>query len=213
VLQVLRLGRRDYTDTLALQERLRATVRDGGAEWLLLVEHPPIITLGRGADEQHVLAPVAPVVRVSRGGDVTYHGPGQLVGYPILDLARHGADVHRYLRALESVLLAVAARFGVVATRRAGTTGIWIGDDKLAAIGVGLRHWVSMHGFALNVADLRAPFAAIVPCGLYGTGVTSLAEVLGHVPAWADVEAAVIAAFRSEFDFRVVEECTTEVAA
>jgi lipoate-protein ligase B len=199
--RVLRLGRQPYAEALALQERLRDEVLAGGIDALVLVEHPPVITLGRGADEGHVLARTAPVVRVGRGGDVTWHGPGQLVGYPILDLRRHGADVHRYLRALEDVLLTVAAGYGLAAVRRPGFTGVWIGNDKLAAIGVGIRRWVTMHGFALNVADVRDGFAAIVPCGLAGTGVTSLAVATGRALAPADVEDAVVAAFRARFGY------------
>jgi lipoyl(octanoyl) transferase len=200
-LRVFNLGRQPYAETLALQERLRDDVLAGGADALVLVEHPPVITLGRGADERHVLARSAPVVRVGRGGDVTWHGPGQLVGYPILDLRRHEADVHRYLRALEDVLLAVAARFGVSAERRPGRTGVWIGNDKLAAIGVGIRRWVTMHGFALNVADVRDGFAAIVPCGLAGTGIASLAVATGRVLAPADIEPLVVTAFRERFGY------------
>jgi lipoyl(octanoyl) transferase len=198
-IEVRRLGRRDYEETLIVQEEARAQVIDGGPEQLLLVEHSPVITLGRRGDMRHVLSPVAPVLRVSRGGDVTYHGPGQLVGYPILDLARRGRDIDRYLRALEDVLIAVAGRFGLAARRQRGWTGVWVGSDKLAAIGVGIRRWVTMHGFALNVADLRAEFSAIVPCGLAGIGVTSLAQATGRCPALADVEALVIDEFLRVF--------------
>jgi lipoate-protein ligase B len=204
-LRVACLGRRDYGEVLALQERLRDAVIAGAEECLLLVEHPPVITLGRGADERHVLVKSAPVVRVSRGGDVTYHGPGQLVGYPILDLARRSSDVHCYLRNLEAALIATVARFGVVASRRAGYTGVWLGTDKLAAIGVGVRRWVTMHGFAVNVADLRVPFAAIVPCGLAGTGVTSLEQATGHRPTMDEVEVAVVDAFCDVFACTRVE--------
>ncbi len=198
-IEIVRLGRRDYEETLELQEKARTQVIDGGPEQLLLVEHPPVITLGRRGDARHVLVPRAPVLRVSRGGDVTYHGPGQLVGYPILDLARRGRDIDRYLRALEDVLIAVAGRFGLTARRQRGWTGVWLGNDKLAAIGVGIRHWVTMHGFALNVADLREDFAAIVPCGLAGIGVTSLAQATGQCPAMVDVEALVIDEFLRVF--------------
>lgn len=198
-IEIRRLGRRDYEETLALQEEARNRVIAGGPEQLLLVEHSPVITLGRRGDMRHVLAPRAPVLRVSRGGDVTYHGPGQLVGYPILDLTRRGRDIDRYLRALEDVLIAVAARFGLSARRQRGWTGVFLGNDKLAAIGVGIRRWVTIHGFALNVADLRTDFAAIVPCGLAGVGVTSLAQATGQVPAMADVEALVIDEFLRVF--------------
>ena len=201
VLRVERLGRRDYAEVLALQECRRAAVIGGAPDCLLLVEHLPVITLGRRGNERHILVREAPVVRVSRGGDVTYHGPGQLVGYPIVDLARRGADVHRYLWDLEAVLIAAAGRFGVCAGRLPGLTGVWIGTDKLAAIGVGIRRWVTMHGFALNVADLRAPFAAIVPCGLAGTGVTSLEQAAGRRPAMVEVERAIIDAFAAIFAY------------
>lgn len=194
-----RLGRREYEETLALQEARRSEVLAGGPEQLLLVEHEPVITLGRRGDERHVLVRNVPVLRVNRGGDVTYHGPGQVVGYPILDLGRRGRDVDRYLRALEDVLIGVAARFGVTARRQRGFTGVWVGNAKLSAIGVGIRRWVTMHGFALNVADLRAEFAAIVPCGLAGRAVTSLAELTGTHPAMADVEAIVVDEFLRTF--------------
>jgi lipoyl(octanoyl) transferase len=198
-IEVRRLGRLGYEETLALQEEARAQVIAGAPEQLLLVEHPPVITLGRRGDMRHVLAPRAPVLRVSRGGDVTYHGPGQLVGYPILDLARRGRDIDRYLRALEDVLISVAGRFGLSARRQRGWTGVWLGNDKLAAIGVGIRRWVTMHGFAINVADLRAEFGAIVPCGLAGIAVTSLEQAIGRRPAMVDVEALVVDEFLRVF--------------
>lgn len=208
-LRVLRLGRRDYAETLVLQETLREEVLGGASDVLVLVEHPPVITLGRGADERHVLAPIAPVVRVSRGGDVTYHGPGQLVGYPVFDLRRHGADVHRYLRRLEDVLTAVAGRFGVATVRRPGMTGVWVGANKLAAIGVGIRRWVTMHGFSLNVADVREAFAAIVPCGLAGTGVTSLTVEVGRPLDLSEVETPVVEEVAREFALAPVEQLST----
>ncbi len=209
---VRRLGRRAYEDALALQEQARTEVIAGGPEQLLLVEHPPVITLGRRGDMRHVLAPRAPILRVSRGGDVTYHGPGQLVGYPILDLGRRGRDIDRYLRALEDVLIAVAARFGLAARRKRGFTGVWLGDAKLAAIGIGIRRWVTMHGFALNVADLRREFAAIVPCGLAGIEVTSLEQATGACPAMADVEALVIDEFLRVFDGDAARHAAGELA-
>lgn len=205
-LRVLRLGHADYGDTLARQEALRDEVLAGAPDVLVLVEHPPVITLGRRGDERHVLAPTAPVVRVSRGGDVTWHGPGQLVGYPILDLCRHGADLHRYLRALEDVLIATAAELGVAAARRPGMTGVWVGNDKLGAIGVGIRRWVSMHGFSLNVGDVREAFAAIVPCGLAGTGVTSLSAEAGAALAVTAVEPLVVRHFLARFGCEILPE-------
>ncbi|HEY2386914.1 MAG TPA: lipoyl(octanoyl) transferase LipB [Candidatus Binatia bacterium] len=201
-----RLGLRTYGETLALQTARRDAVLAGAPECLILVEHPPVITLGRGGDERHVLQRTAPVVRVNRGGDVTYHGPGQLVGYPILDLDRRGRDIHRYLRTLEAVLIDVAARFGIAAARCEGRTGVWVGNDKLAAIGIGVRRWVTMHGFALNVDDLRPAFRAIVPCGLADAGVTSLGEGAGRAVAMAEAEAAVSEAFCREFGYDQVVE-------
>jgi lipoate-protein ligase B len=206
VLRVERLGRRAYEDALALQHARRDAVLAGGDDRLLLVEHPPVITIGRRGDAGHVLRTTAPVVRVNRGGDVTYHGPGQLVGYPIIDLAPRGSDVHRYLRDLEEVLIEVAARFGIDAGRRSGFTGVWIGRDKLAAIGIGVRRGVTMHGFALNVGDLREPFGAIVPCGLADTGVTSLEQASGTRPPRAAVEATVAAVFAARFGYDTVME-------
>ncbi len=205
-LRIERLGRRHYADALAIQTARRDAVLAGAEDHLLLVEHWPVITLGRRGDERHVLTASAPVVRVNRGGDVTYHGPGQLVGYPIVDLTRRGADVHAYLRDLEAVVIDVAAEFGVVATRRPGFTGVWVGNDKLAAIGVGIRRWVTMHGFALNVADLRAPFSAIVPCGLVGAGVTSLAAAGCASPELAAVETAIMTVFAARFGYDAVRE-------
>ncbi len=205
-LHVERLGRRAYDDALAIQLARRDAVLAGADDHLLLVEHLPVITVGRGGDERHVLRATAPVHRVNRGGDVTYHGPGQLVGYPILDLAARGADIHRYLRDLEATLIAVAERHGVHAGRREGFTGVWIGRDKLAAIGVGVRRSVTMHGFALNVADLRDAFAAIVPCGLAGTGVTSLAQASGATPSLDAVARVVVEEFAARFGYADVED-------
>lgn len=205
-LHVERLGRRAYETALATQTARRDAVLAGADDHLLLVEHWPVITLGRGGDARHILRASAPVVRVNRGGDVTYHGPGQLVGYPIIDLARHGSDVHGYLRELEAVLIEVADGFGVKAERRSGFTGVWVGDAKLAAIGVGIRRWVTMHGFALNVHDLRDPFSAIVPCGLAGSGVTSLTQETGRVLDLDTVAGAIVTVFGAHFGYDAVVE-------
>lgn len=177
------LGRVPYADAAALQERLVAARRGGAiGDTLLLLEHAPVVTLGRSADPAHVLlSPQALAARgialheSGRGGDVTFHGPGQLVGYPIVALCGAERDAHRYLRRLEDALLATAAAFGVDAARRPGLTGIWRGDAKLAAIGVRIgTGWITSHGFALNVADDLEGFETIVPCGIEGAGVTSL---------------------------------------
>jgi lipoate-protein ligase B len=180
-----------YGPALALQEELRTARIDGRIpDTVLLLEHPDVITFGRGADpanarlgDAELRAAGYDVQRVNRGGDVTYHGPGQLVGYPILDLAARAGDVHRYLRELEGVLIDALADFGVGAGRRQGFTGVWIDERrKIGSIGVGVRRLVSMHGFALNVGcDLRR-FDAIVACGLRGVEMTSLRELGVEVP-------------------------------
>ena len=212
---VVDLDEMDYTTAFDLQTRLvAARVRDEVPDLLLLVEHPPVITLGRSARQENVLFPATElsaqgvaIHETSRGGDVTYHGPGQLVGYPILRLAGKGRDIHAYLRSLEGLLIAAVADFGISAYRIHGLTGVWTearsgaGDQKLAAIGVAIRHWVTLHGFALNVAPNLDHFRLIRPCGITDRGVTSLAKLLGEPPVKAAVRGSVVSAFVSEFDF------------
>lgn len=183
-LNVAWLGRVEYPRALDLQSRLAAErQRDDIADTLLLLEHPHVYTLGRGADERFVLDPKGiPVYRVSRGGQVTYHGPGQLIGYPIVRLDGADRDIIRYLRRLEQVLIESLATLGFAADRRAGLTGVWIGQEKIGSIGVGFRRWVSLHGFALNVTNDLSFFDAIVPCGIAGCRMTSVAaQGLGAV--------------------------------
>ncbi len=172
------LSQVDYPTALGWQDGLVAQRCDGeGDDVLLLLEHPPVITLGRGARGRNVLdSEGLPVYRVRRGGDVTFHGPGQLVGYPIIDLKRHGRDVHAYIRKLEQVLISVLASFAVVARRRDGLTGVWVKEAKIASIGIGVRRWITSHGFALNVNPDLAFFRRIVPCGLSGVRMTSMVE-------------------------------------
>ena len=174
------LGLIGYGEALAVQERLAGEVRTGGEETLLLLEHSPVYTLGAGGDAANLLNPCIPLVRVNRGGDVTYHGPGQLVGYPILDLDRRGRDLHRYLRFLEEFLLQLTSTLGIEAFTVPGRTGVWTGQGKLAAIGVGVRRWVSMHGFCLNVSDDTSPFDRINPCGMPRCRITSLSGERGE---------------------------------
>jgi lipoyl(octanoyl) transferase len=174
------LGRIAYADALALQEELVALkIADpAGPDHLLLLEHEPVYTMGRTPDQSSLRDPGAlphPVNIISRGGQATYHGPGQLVGYPILDLRPRGQDLHRYLRALEQLIIEVCAAFGVAASRRDGLTGVWVGERKIASLGVGVKKWISMHGFALNVTrESLAGFAHITPCGIGGVQMTSL---------------------------------------
>jgi lipoyl(octanoyl) transferase len=194
------LGRIGYSAALELQERLHADAVAGApADTLLLLEHDPVITLGRQSSDAHVLAsPEALAARgiavhqSGRGGDVTYHGPGQLVGYPIVALGEGERDVRRYVHALEQVLIDTAADFGVVAERVDGLRGIWVGNDKLAAIGIRLSRWATLHGFALNVTTDLDDFGTIVPCGLHGRGVTSLQRACRVAPSMAQVRERVL---------------------
>lgn len=195
VLNVAWLGSVDYPAALELQNALvAARLDDNVGDTLLLLEHPHVFTLGRGADDRFLLNPSnVPVYRVSRGGQVTYHGPGQLVGYPILKLEGPDRDVIRYLRRLEQAIAAALACCGIIAGRRDGLTGVWAGPQKIASIGVGIRRWVTLHGFAVNVTTDLSFFEAIVPCGLEGCRMTSVAA-LGRCEVstthFADVMAA-----------------------
>lgn len=172
------LGRVGYQDALTLQETLvlqRLTGEIG--DQLLLLEHEPVYTIGRTPDQSSLRGAAHlphPVVQINRGGQATYHGPGQLIGYPILDLREHGQDLHRYLRALEEVLIQTCAAYEIAAQRREGLTGVWVGMRKIASIGVGVRHWISMHGFALNVCGDLTPFQHITPCGIAGVEMTNM---------------------------------------
>ncbi len=176
------LGRIEYQDALALQESLVARKIAGEQrDYLLLLEHDPVYTLGRGADAADLRgAPErlgVPVHRVGRGGGATFHGPGQLVAYPLIQLAARGRDVHRYVRTLEQSLIETCADFGVAASTRAGITGVWVGDEKIASIGIGVRRGITLHGIALNVSTELDYFAQIVPCRLPALRVTTLARV------------------------------------
>jgi lipoate-protein ligase B len=177
ILNVARLGLIDFAAAHDLQQTLvRARLENRTADTLLLLEHPRVYTLGRGATESFLIDPPAavPIYRISRGGQVTYHGPGQLVGYPILKLEGSERDVIRYLRKLEQVILDALAAAGVAGERRAGLTGVWIGGEKIGSIGVGVRRWTTFHGFAVNVATELEFFGRIVPCGIVGCRMTSL---------------------------------------
>jgi lipoyl(octanoyl) transferase len=182
------LGLVPYDEGLRFQERALELLRSGEApEQLLLLEHPHVFTLGRGADATNILAAeeqlqanAVEVHETGRGGDVTYHGPGQLVGYPIINLKPDRCDVHRYVRDLEDVLIRTIAEFGVTGTRIEGLTGVWVGSEKIAAIGVRIARWITSHGFALNVNTDLSYFKMIVPCGITDKGVTSLSQLLGR---------------------------------
>ena len=180
------LGRRGFLETWELQRRLVERRQRGEiGDVLLFVEHPPTYTLGRSGKREHLLVGAdalaaldAEFVETDRGGDITFHGPGQVVGYPILDLRRWVQDVHAYLRALEEVLIRALAPFGIEAARETGYTGVWHREGKMGAIGVRISRWVTSHGFALNVTTDLDYFRRIVPCGIVGRGVSSMASVL-----------------------------------
>jgi lipoyl(octanoyl) transferase len=196
-----------YEESLRLQQE-RVIARKAGdiADTLLLLEHPPVYTLGRNANRENILfSPErlrrlgAQVFNTDRGGDITFHGPGQLVGYPILDLTRHRRDLAWYMHSLEEVFIRVAREFGIKAGRTGGARGVWVGNDKLVAMGVHASRWVTSHGFAFNVnTDLRF-FDWIVPCGLRGKGVTSLQKLLGRPVSMDAATENVIRHFGSVF--------------
>lgn len=176
------LGRIPYEKGLLLQEHW-VQAASIGSERLLLLEHDPVFTIGRTQDASSLLDPNQlpyPVYRINRGGQATYHGPGQLVAYPILNLAARGRDLHRYLRFLEKVIIAVVNEYSLKGRRRMGLTGVWIENRKIASIGIGVRRWVSMHGFALNVAKNLTGFSDIVPCGISDVVMTSLSTETKH---------------------------------
>jgi lipoyl(octanoyl) transferase len=211
-LQVRHLGRVPYAEALSLQARLVADRQAGRiSDTLLLLEHDPVFTLGRNARAENVLHPEQAlrargfeVFETGRGGDVTYHGPGQVVGYPILDLSPDRCDVHRYVRDLEEVMIRTCADYGVAARRVAGMTGAWVEDEKVGAIGVRIARWVTSHGFAFNVATDLAPFDLIVPCGIRGRGVTSLERLIDRPLPLADVAARLAAHLAAVLGRRIV---------
>jgi len=215
-LHVCALGPTRYRDGLALMDALvgaRAAGETG--DWLLYPDHEPVLTVGRSPSEGNVRVDAATLARagievfeVPRGGDVTWHGPGQLVGYPVVQLDRVGRDLHRWLRTLEDALNAALARYGLEGRCVAGRTGVWLSErEKLASIGVAVRRWVGYHGFALNVANSLADFELIHPCGYHDIRMTSMAERLGAgCPSLAEVRAAVTAELAAQLRFERVQE-------
>ena len=223
ILALADLGTISYGDALSLQRRLADDRLAGrqASDLLLLLEHPPVVTLGRGTratslplDPESLRRRGIEVFEVERGGDVTYHGPGQLVGYPIFDLREHREDLHWYLRQLEEALIVALADFGIAGERNAGYTGVWTGGRKIASIGVHVKQWVTWHGFALNVTTGLSAFDLIIPCGIPGVVMTSVAKEMaaaGESPADGGaalgprVREAVVAAFVTTFGFERAE--------
>jgi lipoate-protein ligase B len=202
-LDVAMPGLVEYEAARGWQEALVDRRLAGGADTLLLLEHPPVYTLGRGADARHLgnaASDGVPVVRVERGGQVTYHGPGQLVGYPIIGLREFRLDVRWYLGKLEEALIGALADLDIEADRRPGLTGVWVGARKIASIGIALRRWVAWHGFALNVGEDLTGFGSITPCGIMGVEMTSVAREGGPAETRV-VMARVLARFVATFGY------------
>lgn len=211
-LQVRRLGQVPYAEGLELQRALVEERRDGRIpDTLLLLQHPHVVTIGvKKEGRSHILATPerlsslgVEVFETGRGGDVTYHGPGQLVGYPIVDLNPDRRDVHRYVRDLEEVMIRVCAGYGVTSGRVQGFSGAWVGDTKIGAIGVRISRWITSHGFAFNVTTDVAFFDLIVPCGIADRGVTSLAKAIGRAPELIEVEDRFVDHFARVFEREV----------
>src|SRR5213592_3261256 len=194
-LRVRWLGRMEFADALLLQEELLSQKREDRSleDELLLLEHEPVYTIGRTPNKSSLLGSTHlphTLFAINRGGQATYHGPGQLMGYPIIDLRRCGQDLHRYLRWLEQLLIEVLAEYGIAASRRESLTGVWIENRKIASIGVGVRHWITMHGFALNVCGDLSPFNYIVPCGINNVTMTSMEKETGRPFSVVDIARA-----------------------
>jgi lipoyl(octanoyl) transferase len=211
-LHVRWLGQMEFARALALQEQIVLKKRHDSSveDELLLLEHEPVYTIGRTPDQSSLLGaghlPHALFV-INRGGQATYHGPGQLMGYPIIDLRRCGQDLHKYLRWLEQLLIEFLAEHGIAASRRESLTGVWVGDRKIASIGVGVRHWITMHGFALNVCGDLSPFNHIVPCGINDVAMTSMEKETGAAFSVAGIAASVEKLALNQIgDLRVIRE-------
>jgi lipoyl(octanoyl) transferase len=193
-LNVRWLGRVSFADALRLQEDLVARKRENHSlgDQLLLLEHDPVYTIGRTPDHSSLLGALHlphPLVAINRGGQATYHGPGQLIGYPIIDLRRCGQDLHRYLRWLERLLIELLAHYEIAAETREGLTGVWVENRKIVSIGVGVRSWITMHGFALNVGGDLSPFGQIIPCGISNVTMTSMEKETGRSFGLAEMAA------------------------
>lgn len=204
------LGRLEYRAAWDKQLEVWESVYRGGEDVLILVEHPPVLTLGANFHEENLRISLdeyrergIDVVSTDRGGDVTYHGPGQLVAYPIFDVSRHGKDLHKWMRDLEEVLLILLAGYDLTGRRFDGFTGAWVEDEKVAAIGVKIKRWISLHGMALNCSNGAEGFDSIIPCGIADFGVTSLSQLLGRTVDIEEVKPRLVEAFESVFDLKI----------
>ena len=197
------LGQKSYKEVWDLQKEMQQQRINGNIEdTLILVEHDPVYTLGKNANEDHLLQSrdeSVDVFNIERGGDITFHGPGQLVGYPILDLSNYKKSVSWYMRTLEQVLIDTLIEFKIIAQRNEGLTGVWVGDEKIAALGVRISRWVTMHGFSLNVNPDLSFYDGIIPCGIFDHGVTSMEQLLGETQNNDNVKNMVIEKFNKCF--------------
>jgi len=208
-MKVVWLGRIEFSEGLKSQDEALEHCDRTGEETLFLLEHEPVYTIGRRLDKSS-LGNVAylphPVFEINRGGQATYHGPGQLVGYPILDLKKRGKDLHVYLRSLETAVIRLVESFGIEAVFCEGKTGVWIKNRKIASIGIGVRRWITMHGFALNVSSDLTGFLSITPCGLTEVRMTSLSLELGREVSLEEVRERAAVVLEAEFDRAVISE-------
>ncbi len=211
MITAVNIGRTRYADAWELQKKLFEMRRYGlVGDMFLLTEHEHVYTFGKGGDENHLLASEdelkrngTEVFHIDRGGDVTYHGPGQIVGYPILDLNNYFADIHRYLRCLEEVIIQTLLEYGVEGEREEGLTGVWVKGEKIAAVGVKISRWITMHGFAFNVNTDLSYFDRIIPCGIFHKGVTSLERVLGREVPIEEVQSKLVEEFGHVFGCKI----------
>jgi len=209
MLQVQDLGVSSYKNTWELQKKLQIKrIENKIEDTLLLVEHEPVYTFGKNADENHLLQNYPEDVKlfhIERGGDITFHGPGQLVGYPIMDLHNYKMSISWYMRSLEEVIIRSLDRFGISADRKDGLTGVWVGDEKIAALGVRISRWVTMHGFALNVNTDLTYYDSIIPCGIFDYGITSMEHILGNEQEMNEVKKVLVSVFSDVFQPKGVE--------
>ena len=201
---ILDLGTSHYEEAWDLQKRLQSQRISGQInDQLILVEHPPVYTLGKNSPKEHLLIKESEnisIIQTDRGGDITFHGPGQLVGYPILDLNQYKKSVSWYMRELEQLIIDVLKEYDIIADRKKGLTGAWVRDKKIGALGVRISKWVTMHGFSLNIDPDLQYYQGIIPCGISGYGVTSMANLLGeNVPSMADIKETIVKQFITNF--------------
>tara|TARA_Y100001978_G_scaffold21957_1_gene18123 strand:- start:633 stop:1277 length:645 start_codon:yes stop_codon:yes gene_type:complete len=200
---ILDLGLSDFNETWELQKELQTKrILNEIEDHLLLVEHPPIYTLGKNAPNEHLLNPVkdVSVVQTDRGGNITFHGPGQLVGYPILDLNHYKRSITWYMRKLEQLIIDTLNYYGIIAGRKKSLTGVWVEDKKIAALGVRISKWVTMHGFSINVNPNLEYYKSIIPCGIEDYGITSMENIMGNeVPSMGEIKSKVINLFSRNF--------------